>query len=202
MMDSADFIVTGKLSKSELNFLRKTAEDFKRNSVQAEAYFDDTGKGRVDEDFRRGRILYLKPERKTRKIYNIIHSHMIHNYSKVFKNFDYSNLPKIQYAYYDTGDFFKTHMDTIKLKKNTARCLTMSINLSDPDEYGGGEMLIYVNEDTTVKLNRDAGSFIIFPSFFYHEAKVVEHGDRCAIVSCLHDSKGAFNEFYYYVNGA
>jgi len=199
MTKLTDYIVTGKLQEKELLFLKKSSDDFKEKSILASV--TNAKKGKVNKTVIAGTTLHLKPDRKTRKIYNIIHSHMIDSYSDIFSGFDYSKLPEIQYAYYGTGDFFKTHKDSVKNKKNDKiRCLTMSINLSEEDEYGEGELLVYPDKDTTVSLDRTAGSFIIFPSFFLHEAKTVEHGNRHAIVSWLTDSRSTFDKFDNFVN--
>lgn len=63
-----------------------------------------------------------------------------------------------------------------------ARMLTTSINLNDSDEYDGGDLLIYSDKGTE-RLERDKGSFVVFPAFIEHECTKITRGTRHAIVT-------------------
>ena len=127
---------------------------------------------------------------------NILHSTVIENYVNIYSNMNYMDLSTIQYVKYKEGDFFKKHSDVIT-GGDRIRMLTMSINMSDPSEYEGGELVIYYNNKKTV-LCKELGSFIIFPSFLLHECKLVTRGVRHAIVTWTLDEILSLNEFKDY----
>ena len=68
------------------------------------------------------------------------------------------------------------------------RKLSMTVNLTDPGEYSGGEFQIdrgpHFGEERyyTVSEIRPRGSVIVFPSFVYHQVTPVEWGERKSLV--------------------
>lgn len=61
------------------------------------------------------------------------------------------------------------------------RKLSISIQLTDPKEYEGGELLLYGSEKPTV-MDKEQGTLIIFPSYVLHEVKPVTKGERNSLV--------------------
>jgi hypothetical protein len=68
------------------------------------------------------------------------------------------------------------------------RKLSMTVNLTDPDEYSGGEFQIdrgpHYSEDRyyNVEEIKPRGSIIVFPSFVYHQVTPVTKGERKSLV--------------------
>jgi predicted 2-oxoglutarate/Fe(II)-dependent dioxygenase YbiX len=58
----------------------------------------------------------------------------------------------------------------------------MSVNLSNPEEYENGDLVVFY-QDKEIFLEKEAGSYIIFPAILYHEVKTITHGNRDAIVT-------------------
>ena len=123
---------------------------------------------------------------------NILQSLLIESYQHIYRGFDYSLFADLQYVNYNEGGFFGRHHDVVPNGNghDSFRALTMSVNLSDPQDYDGGDLIIY-NETKrtdrleTDRLDREKGSFIIIPAFFYHEVEKVERGSREAMVTWL-----------------
>ena len=73
-----------------------------------------------------------------------------------------------------------------------ARKLNMIIQLSDPNNYQGGELQLFVpglgnNEDQTIyTAPRDQGKLIIFPTYIYHHVMPVTEGKRSSLVTYCH----------------
>jgi hypothetical protein len=73
-----------------------------------------------------------------------------------------------------------------------ARKLNMIIQLSDPNNYQGGELQLFVpelgnNEDRTIyTAPRDQGKLIIFPTYIYHHVMPVTEGKRSSLVTYCH----------------
>jgi PKHD-type hydroxylase len=63
------------------------------------------------------------------------------------------------------------------------------MNLSDSDEYEGGNLTLKLSDGKTMNLSREKGSWIVFPSFVRHKVDEVTRGSRNAIVVWSHLTK-------------
>jgi len=134
-------------------------------------------------------LVFFPKEHQTPNSYNLLQSVVMMDYQDILKDATLTQIAEIQFAVYNKGDFFKKHRDTINVNINGrehARLITMSINLSDPAEYEGGELEVYHN-GKTVTLDKDPGSYIIFPAVLTHQANEVTNGTRQAIVTWVHE---------------
>ena len=61
------------------------------------------------------------------------------------------------------------------------RKLSISIQLTDPKEYEGGELLLYGKDEPDV-MDKEQGTLIVFPSYVLHEVKPVTKGERNSLV--------------------
>ncbi len=86
----------------------------------------------------------------------------------------------LQLAQYGVGDFFDWHLD-FGSGGSSNRKLSLSIQLSDPDTYEGGDLEFRINNNI-VKAPRKAGTAIIFPSFIMHRVNKITKGNRRSIV--------------------
>jgi len=87
---------------------------------------------------------------------------------------------ELQLTRYTEGDFFDWHLD-FGAGESSARKLSMTIQLSDPDEYEGGDLEFMINQKT-VKVPRKQGTIVIFPSFIMHRVTPITKGIRQSIV--------------------
>lgn len=63
----------------------------------------------------------------------------------------------------------------------SVRKLSISIQLTDPNEYEGGELILY-NSETPNVMDKEQGTLIVFPSYVLHEVKPVTKGERNSLV--------------------
>lgn len=148
------------------------------------------------DDSRRNCLTFFPTYNEYPKTVNILHSLLIENYLNIYELLDYSDISSIQYVKYQKGHFFKKHTDLVTNSKNHFRALTMSINMTDENEYSGGDLLVYNEKDEVIDyLDKSRGSFIILPSFFPHEATEVTSGTREAIVTWLSGTKDSIATF-------
>jgi PKHD-type hydroxylase len=63
------------------------------------------------------------------------------------------------------------------------RKLSISIQLTDPEEYEGGELKLYDGEEEGVLMDKTQGTLIIFPSYVLHEVMPVTKGTRNSLVT-------------------
>jgi PKHD-type hydroxylase len=83
-----------------------------------------------------------------------------------------------------TGDFYSAHKDTKLLPGGTIRKLSFTIQLSEPEGYGGGDVVLYDSLTDSAKLSRARGSISFFPSYTIHEVTPVTKGTRYSLVGC------------------
>lgn len=146
-------------------------------SITAEIKY---GAGTItDNNVRQSKISFIEPE-NNEWIYDRIAMACIITNANRFK-FDISDFhSKLKIANYEPGDFFDWHMDlgshTISTRK-----LSFSIQLSDAEEYEGGE-LQFLKATNFKTASKEKGAFIIFPSFIVHRVQPVTTGCRKSIV--------------------
>lgn len=91
----------------------------------------------------------------------------------------------IQYSEYhtDTGTngHYDWHTDSLGDNVDLQRKLSMSILLSDPSEYEGGELQLMMGKNPTL-CEQEKGIGIIFPSFRLHRVTPVTRGVRKSLV--------------------
>lgn len=197
------FIVKGRLSDSEVRILERDKKQYSNRSFQGTVR--DSKGSRYEAGVRVCDIYFAKYS-EFPSTANILQSLLIESYQDIYRDLDYTMFADLQYVRYGEGGFFGKHHDVIKNDKgdDKFRALTMSVNLSHPDDYDGGDLVIY-NEnihlddrrsyEELARLDREKGSFIIIPAFFFHEAKKVERGCREAIVTWLNTGSEDLNVF-------
>ena len=62
------------------------------------------------------------------------------------------------------------------------RKLSISIQLTNPEDYEGGELKLYDSEEETL-MSKEQGTLIIFPSYVLHEVMPVTKGERNSLVT-------------------
>jgi PKHD-type hydroxylase len=89
-------------------------------------------------------------------------------------------IDSLQYTVYHEGDEFGWHIDCGP--KLPPRKLSVSVQLSDPADYDGGDLQLRVS-DTVETAPRARGTVCIFPSFVSHRVTPVTRGVRKALVA-------------------
>lgn len=114
-------------------------------------------------------------------------------------NFDVTWGENFQYTEYGKGQYYHWHRDSFDVPfnnpnnlnfHNKIRKLSMTVQLSDPEDYTGGEFEIATNdfepgkERKIIEISeiRPRGSILVFPSFLYHRIKPIKKGIRKSLV--------------------
>lgn len=105
--------------------------------------------------------------------------------NRTWFGFHVDNLEYIQLARY-SGDIkaeYKKHQDVFWVNENPRhRKLTAVVQLSNPDDYEGGDFSIYdCNEYPNPTEIRQQGTVIFIPSFIFHSANPVTSGVRYSL---------------------
>jgi len=104
------------------------------------------------------------------------------NLNERFFKFDLFGLNEgFQFTNYEapSGKYGK-HVD--RAINMPVRKLSISIQLTNPEEYEGGELKLYDGEEETV-MDKAQGTLIIFPSYVLHEVMPITKGERNSLVT-------------------
>ena len=99
-------------------------------------------------------------------------------------NFNLISAPEfIQYTeYYDVeGGHYNWHQD-IGDGAGSHRKVSITVQLSESDEYEGGDLELWKGGNNVVKAERGAGVVFIFPSYMMHRVTKVTKGTRRSFV--------------------
>jgi PKHD-type hydroxylase len=99
--------------------------------------------------------------------------------------FDLRSIQSLQYGTYQNGDkgFYGRHVDAGVPDNETLdhRKLSFSVQLSPPDAYEGGDLIVHFDSDPK-PADRDQGAITFFPSYALHEVTPVTKGTRHSLV--------------------
>ena len=88
----------------------------------------------------------------------------------------------LQYTVYEVGDYFGWHTDAGP--GVPPRKLSISVQLTEPSAYDGGELQIQMT-DQLITMPTQPGQAIVFPSFVRHQVTPVTRGVRRALVAWI-----------------
>ena len=96
-----------------------------------------------------------------------------------YKDYTITEAEDLQFATYNVNDFYGAHRDA---DKNNKRILSVSVQLSKPSEYEGGDLCLYGIEGAFSPVTNEQGTVIIFPSNLLHKVEPVTKGIRYSLV--------------------
>lgn len=94
-----------------------------------------------------------------------------------FPEYTIEEAEDLQFAVYEKGDFYGLHKDSDEKNK---RVLSVSVQLSEPSEYEGGELVF--EDGIKHESFKQRGVVIIFPSNLYHQVLPITKGTRYSLV--------------------
>lgn len=181
----------------------------KKNALQTAVTGTDVIENLTEEQLkniqltRKSEVVWLNDQ----WIYNEIYPYLKSANENAGWNFEYSWSESCQFTKYSVGNYYGWHCDShenpyIKDENDPLngkiRKLSMTISLSDPDEYEGGNLEFdfrntggdeWVNKDSNNINNyrlcteiRPRGSIVVFPSFVWHRVTPVTKGTRYSLV--------------------
>jgi PKHD-type hydroxylase len=86
-----------------------------------------------------------------------------------------------QLSCYEPGQHYGWHVD-MGVGGSASRKLSVTLQLSEPDDYAGGDLEFWVPE---LNANRARGSMTVFPSWTVHRVSPVTRGRRWSLVSWI-----------------
>jgi len=101
-----------------------------------------------------------------------------------FFNFDLFGLAEgFQFTRYDapTGHY-GMHVD--KILNGEVRKLSLTIQLSSPEDYEGGDLALQLGKEADL-MSKELGKMLVFPSYVLHEVRPVTKGTRYSLVAWI-----------------
>lgn len=110
------------------------------------------------------------------------------NYQYKLSEFDKE---AIQISKYGVGEYYGKHLDysSVRDSPSHTRKLSISVQLSDTNDYEGGDLKIYLpgsEKDSEHTCPREQGTIIVFDSRLTHEVTPVTSGTRYSLVKWIH----------------
>ncbi|MEQ9261558.1 MAG: 2OG-Fe(II) oxygenase [Owenweeksia sp.] len=139
-----------------------------------------SGEEQYKADLRKSSVMFLEAGDDEEWLYQKLMQLALVSNSERFW-FDLSGFfQELQLTQYTEGHFFDWHMD-FGAGEISHRKLSMTVQLSDPGEYEGGDLEFMINQKV-VSAPRSKGTVIVFPSFILHRVTPVTKGVRQSIV--------------------
>ena len=132
------------------------------------------------EQIRKSKIKWIHYDDTSSWLYDKIHG-MILEANQIWQ-FDLNSIiDSIQYTeYYGGGGHYGWHMD-IGPHPINHRKISITIQLSNPDEYVGGDLELWTGQGL-ITAPRSQGCAVLFPSFMMHRISPVQTGTRKSLV--------------------
>ena len=111
-------------------------------------------------------------------------------------NLEWDYTEKAQLTEYGKGQYYKWHIDQLaepygekygKDWQGKIRKLSVTVSLSDPEDYEGGRLEFYTSNPFEQKIIScdqilDKGSLVVFPSYIWHQVTPITKGNRKSLV--------------------
>ncbi|MGD8380294.1 MAG: 2OG-Fe(II) oxygenase [Gammaproteobacteria bacterium] len=125
-------------------------------------------------------VCFIQPDEKTEWIFARLEQALL-KVNEFFRFELHGFYEGFQLARYEPGGHYDWHMD-IGEEYLSARKLSMSVQLSDPADYEGGEIKFFARAEPAPV---ERGSLIVFPSYLPHTVRAVTRGCRYSLVSWI-----------------
>jgi PKHD-type hydroxylase len=166
-------------SNEELDILQAEAKKSQDEAMVG----DETPGGAVKPETRVTKISWLNPE-EFRWAYDRV-VEVIKRVNYYYYNYDLTDFQMMQLANYDAtqNGKYEWHADT---GDGFARKLSFALQLSDPQEYEGGDFeVMHPGCAETLQCPKRRGDMIIFPSYRVHRVQPVTKGSRQSMVAWI-----------------
>lgn len=144
-----------------------------------------TEEGRLDEEYRDSKIKFIYLDENASWIFAKLNNAIEYANDQFFQ-FDLIGYDYFQYTQYHKDQYYKAHMDmhfgmTDNITYNAfSRKLSLSLLLND--DFDGGDLVIFQDNQNPIKLEKKKGRCYFFPSFLLHQVTPVISGVRNSLV--------------------
>jgi PKHD-type hydroxylase len=129
---------------------------------------------------RKSLISWIAPNQDTNWIF-IRLQELVEKINNEFFKFHITGINEgLQFTKYESpGGHYHTHFD--KMFDGVIRKLSLTIQLTEPSKYEGGNLEIYQSNEPLI-MEKDQGMAVLFPSYVLHKVTPITKGERCSLV--------------------
>jgi len=115
-----------------------------------------------------------------------IFTHYFHIANREIFEYDLTEMESVQVTRYDKNHFYGWHSDYgTSAEKDLTRKLSMSIILSDPEEYSGGKLQFIDYHGKVQNVDKARGTVVVFDSRTPHRVTPILKGQRISLVAWM-----------------
>lgn len=139
------------------------------------------GSGEKNSKIRKSKVGWITHTQESNFIYDQL-AYITRQINGQFFEYDlFGFVEDLQYTKYEEdGGHYNWHMDKGGVQP-APRKLSVVMQLSDPDEYEGGDLEFLVGGET-IQAKKEKGMIYVFPSFVLHRVTPVTKGTRRSLV--------------------
>ena len=166
----------GAFSEQQLDWLQDKAKRAEQN-----AQVGNGGEGVVNPNLRRSQVSWLTNTTETKWVFEKLASVISQMNAQHFR-FDLTGFGEpLQLTNYDQSEngMYGWHQD---YGGGVSRKLSMSVQLTDPSEYEGGNLQVMTSSEPQ-NVRKQRGLIAIFPSYVMHQVTPVTQGSRQSLVT-------------------
>jgi PKHD-type hydroxylase len=187
-MKTSYFIEPKESNFSNYYFFEKGLQDEEVRRITSESESIPSQEAIINDDYRKksirtSSIKWLPKDTNWQWIYNKL-SDLISIANHSMWNLELTTMhDNIQYTeYYASEDgHYDWHMD-IGSGETSFRKVSIVVQMSDPTEYEGGDLQIWLGGTSTLTVPKGLGNVAVFPSFYMHRVSPVTSGTRKSLV--------------------
>lgn len=175
-----DYVAWKAFEPEECDEIKKLGELFEFHKAKI-----GEAEGHEDTDIRDSDITWIEPNEKTHWIFDRMNQ-IVSYINFTHFQLDLDRFDGFQYSKYKDGGHYKRHTDITKAPEDGLfRKLSMTVMLTDPEEYEGGEFYldIHGNMDGGLRVKPKKGEMILFYSHIPHCVEPVTKGKRISLVT-------------------
>jgi PKHD-type hydroxylase len=153
------------------------------NAVEQLPFHKASTFGDDDDSIRSSSVKWIPHTEQWHWLYQKLMDYAVQANNQLW-GFDLISAPEqIQYTeYYDTAKgHYDWHQD-IGPGQGSLRKVSLTVQLSDADEYEGGDLQIWQGGQSVQSAPRGAGNVVVFPSYMMHRVMPVTKGTRRSFV--------------------
>jgi len=173
----------GAFSEQQLNWLQQQA----KSSQHKAGVGGGSGVGGVDPNIRRSNVYWLANTQDTNWVFETL-AHVVSSLNAQFFRFDLTGFgEQIQLTHYDESEkgMYGWHVDMGPNPNSPCRKLSIVLQLSDPVDYEGGVLEIQPHGKGIIKMRKQRGLIVAFPSWTLHQVTPVTQGNRQSLVAWI-----------------
>lgn len=172
----------GAFNEQQLNWLQQQARN-----VQMKAQVGGGANGVTDLNIRRSGLHWLSNNSDTSWVFEIL-GHVVSSLNAQFFKFELTGFgEQIQLTNYDESEngMYGWHVDMGPQTTAPCRKLSIVVQLSDPVDYEGGILELQPHGNNAIKMRKQRGLIVAFPSWTLHQVTPVTQGSRQSLVAWI-----------------